>query len=103
MYVSWDDVHKPIKRQFLLDFESLNQLYGLRTRSTFKLVDILPASDSYMCLCAHTYTYLTAFGVFRRPPWKELSCKLQTALAQAQQEHGFCVKHAVCGYKQLFM
>jgi len=40
--------------------------------------------------------------VFRRPPWKELSCKLQTALAQAQQEHGFCVKHAVCGYKQLF-
>ena len=41
--------------------------------------------------------YLTAFGVFRRPPWKELSCKLQTALAQAQQEHGFCVKHGVCG------
>ena len=24
---------------------------------------------------------LTAFGVVRRPPWKELSCKLQTALA----------------------
>ena len=31
-----------------------------------------------------------------------ISCRLQTALAQAQQEHGFCVKHAVCGYKQLF-
>ena len=40
--------------------------------------------------------YLTAFGVFRRPPWKELSCKMQTALAEAQQEHGFCVKHGVC-------
>ena len=39
------------------------------------------------------WMYLTAFGVFRRQPWKELSCKLQTALAQAQQEHGFCVKH----------
>jgi len=23
--------------------------------------------------------------------------RLQTALAQAQQEHGFCVKHGVCG------
>ena len=34
--------------------------------------------------------YLTAFGVFRRPPWKGLSCKLQAALAEAQQEHGFC-------------
>ena len=32
---------------------------------------------------------LTACGVFHRPPWKELSCKAQTALAQAQQEHGF--------------
>jgi hypothetical protein len=41
------------------------------------------------------YFYLTAFGVFRWPPWKELSCKLQTALAQAQQEHGSCVKHGV--------
>jgi hypothetical protein len=30
--------------------------------------------------------------VFHPPPWKELSCKPQTALAQAQQEHGFCVK-----------
>ena len=40
--------------------------------------------------------YLTAFGVFRRPPWKGLSGKAQTALAQAQQEHGFCVKHGVC-------
>ena len=36
--------------------------------------------------------YFTAFGVFRRPPWKELSCKLQTALAQAQQQHGFCCR-----------
>ena len=53
-----------------------------------------------ICIC------LTAFGVFRWPPWKELSCKLQTALAQAQQEHGFCVKHCVCGcfcVKQLFV
>ena len=41
--------------------------------------------------------YLTAFGVFRRPPWKELSCRLQTVFARAQQEHGFCVKHGVCG------
>jgi hypothetical protein len=40
--------------------------------------------------------YLTAFGVFRRPPRKELSCKPQTALAQAQQEHCLCVKHGVC-------
>ena len=30
-------------------------------------------------------------------PWKELSCRLQAALAQAQQEHGICVKHGVCG------
>ena len=37
------------------------------------------------------YIYLTAFGVFRRAPWKELSCKPQSALAQAQQEHCFCV------------
>ena len=27
--------------------------------------------------------FIIAFGVFHRPPWKELSCKLQTALAQA--------------------
>ena len=40
--------------------------------------------------------YITAFGVVRRPPWKELSCKLKTALAQAQQEHGFSVKRGVC-------
>ena len=35
-----------------------------------------------------TWIYLTAFGVFRRPPWKGLSCKLQAAPAEAQQEHG---------------
>ena len=40
--------------------------------------------------------YLNAFGVFLRPPWKELSCKPQKALAQAQQEQFFCVKHGVC-------
>ena len=45
---------------------------------------------------SQNHVYLTAFGVFRRPPWKELSCKMQTALAEAQQEHGFCVKHGVC-------
>ena len=38
------------------------------------------------------HIYLTAFGVFRRPPWKELSSRLQTALAQAQQEHVFLCK-----------
>ena len=36
----------------------------------------------------YIYIYLTAFGVFRRPPWKGLSCKLQAAPAEAQQEHG---------------
>ena len=41
------------------------------------------------------YIYLAAFGVFPRPPWKELlvSCKPQTALAQAQQEHLMLCKH----------
>ena len=43
-----------------------------------------------------TWSNLAAFGVVRRPPWKWLSSKPQTALAQAQQEHGFCVKHSVC-------
>ena len=40
-----------------------------------------------LVLSYHFTAKLTAFGVFRRPPWKELSCKPQTALAQAQQEH----------------
>jgi len=48
--------------------------------------------------------------VFCRPPWKELSCKPQTAPAQAKQEHasgvkhgdGVCVKHGFC-VRQLFM
>ena len=40
--------------------------------------------------------YLTAFGVFRRPSWKELSCKMQTGLAERQQEHGLHYEHGVC-------
>ena len=64
-------------------------------------------SHLFSCYVLHE-AYLTAFGVFRRPPWKQLSYRLQTALAQAQQEHGVCVKHCVCGWhsfcvKQLFV
>jgi hypothetical protein len=72
-------------------------------RSAFtihKLQEIPECVGRAHCSCAVQHLgilYLTAFGGFRRPPWKELSCKLQTALAQAQQEHGFCVKHGVCG------
>ena len=66
-----------------------------------------------VCIYIYNYIYIYIYyifnrrnGVFRWPPWKELSCKLQTALAQAQQEHGFCVEHCVCGcfcVKQLFV
>ena len=40
--------------------------------------------------------YLTAFGGFCRPPWEGLFCKPEKTLAQAQQEHSFCVRHGVC-------
>ena len=46
--------------------------------------------------CHHFWKKLTAFGVFRRPPWKELSCKPQTALAQAQQEGFLCITLCLC-------
>jgi hypothetical protein len=60
-----------------------------------KVVTIIGISMEYswdiIGILVVSHQYLTAFGVFRRPPWKELSCKPQTALAQAQQ-----VKHGVC-------
>ena len=34
--------------------------------------------------------------MFRRPPLKELSCKPQTALAQAQQEGFLCITVRLC-------